>query len=66
MNVVLFFDFEPKNCIRVPTPWGFYGAKWDERYRSLCTFQTPCYVGGFGDLVDHVLPTERDVSANIL
>ena len=31
-----FFDFEPKKCFRVPTPWGLYGAEWDER--SLCTF----------------------------
>ena len=26
-----FFDFEPKKCFRVPTPWGLYGAEWDER-----------------------------------
>ena len=27
-----FFHFERKKCFRVPTPWGFYGAEWDERY----------------------------------
>ena len=31
MNLLVFFDFEPKKCFRVPTPWGLYGARWDER-----------------------------------
>ena len=31
MNLLVFFDFEPKKCFRVPTPWGSYGADWDER-----------------------------------
>ena len=26
MNVSMFFDFEPKNSFRVPTPWGFVGG----------------------------------------
>ena len=56
MNLLVFFDFEPKKCFRVPTLWGLYGAEWDERLCSLCTFQaifgmlavlatsvTPCY-----------------------
>ena len=38
MNLLVFFDFEPKKCFRVPTPLGLYGAKWDERSCSLCTF----------------------------
>ena len=38
MNLLGFFDFEPKKCFRVPTPWGLYGAVWDERYCSLCIF----------------------------
>ena len=38
MNLLVFFDFEPKKCFRVPTPLGLYGAKWDERLCSLCTF----------------------------
>ena len=38
MNLLVFFDFEPKKCFRVPTPLGLYGAKWDERLSSLCTF----------------------------
>ena len=40
MNLLVFFsDFEPKKCFRVPTLWGLYGAEWDERSCSLCTFQ---------------------------
>ena len=31
MNLLVFFDFEPKNGFRVRTPWGLYGAEWDER-----------------------------------
>ena len=31
MNLLVFFDFELKKCFRVPTPWGLYGAEWDER-----------------------------------
>ena len=38
MNLLVFFDFEPKKCFPVPTPLGLNGAKWDERLRSLCTF----------------------------
>ena len=37
MNLLVFFDFEPKKCFRVPTLWGLYGPEWDEC--SLCTFQ---------------------------
>ena len=25
-NFLVFFDFEPKKCFRVPTPWGLYGG----------------------------------------
>ena len=38
MNLLVFFDFEPKKFFRVPTLWGLYGAEWDERLCSLCTF----------------------------
>ena len=31
MNLLVFFDFEPKKCFWVPTLWGLYGAEWDER-----------------------------------
>ena len=29
--VFFSLDFEPKKCFQVPTPWGLYGAEWDER-----------------------------------
>ena len=29
MNLLIFFNFEPKKCFRVATPWGLYGAEWD-------------------------------------
>ena len=31
MNLLVFFDFEPKKCLQVSTPWGLFGAEWDER-----------------------------------
>ena len=50
MNLLVFFDFEPKKCYRVPTPWGLYGAEWDERFSAmfgmlavLATLVTPWY-----------------------
>ena len=30
-TLLVFFDFELKKCLRVPTLWGLYGAEWDER-----------------------------------
>ena len=39
MNLLVFLYFEPKKCFWVSTPWGLYGAEWDERWCSLCTFQ---------------------------
>ena len=35
MNLLVFFDFEPKKCFRVPTPWGLYEAEWDERLQFM-------------------------------
>ena len=39
MTLLVFFDFEPKRCFRVSTPWGLYGAEWDEHFCSLCNCQ---------------------------
>ena len=60
------FDFEAQKCFRVPTPWGLYGAEWDERLRSSCTFQPFCYVDSFGDLGDPMLPPLRGVSGDVV
>ena len=38
MNLLAFFDFEPKKCFRVPTPWGLYGEEWDERFMQFMHF----------------------------
>ena len=38
MNLLVFFDFEPKKCSRVPTLWGLYGAEWDERLMQFMHF----------------------------
>ena len=53
MNILGFFDFQPKKCLCVPTPWGLYAAEWDERFVHLSAFfamlavvatsVTPCY-----------------------
>ena len=47
MNPLVFFDFKPKNCFRVHTVWGLYGAELDERLCSLCTFQAFLLCWGF-------------------
>ena len=31
MNLLVFFNFEPKKCFRVPTRGRLYGPEWDER-----------------------------------
>ena len=51
MNLLVFFDFEPKKRSRVPTPWGLYGAEWDQH-------------GAFGDLGDPMVPTLKGVSGD--
>ena len=38
MNLLVFHDFEPQKCFRVPTPWGLYGAEWDERFMRFMHF----------------------------
>ena len=35
MNLLVFFDFEPKKCFRVPTLWGFV---WGGMGRALMQF----------------------------
>ena len=62
MNLLVFFDFELKNCFR---SWlhrvcmGRSGMSADAVYALFSHF---CYVGGVGDLGDPVLPTVRGVS----
>ena len=62
----VFFDFEPKKCFRVPTPWGLYGVEWDERCAVYALFSCFRYIGDFGGLGDPVLPTLRGVSGEVV
>ena len=67
MNPLLFFDSELKKCFRVPTPWGLYGAEWDERFYAVyVVFSHFCYVGGSGGLGDPTLPTPRAASGDVV
>ena len=66
MNLLVFFDFEPKKCFRVPTLWGLYGPEWDERYAVYALFSHFCYVGRFGDLSGPVLPTPSGASGDVV
>ena len=34
INLLVYCNFEPKKCFRVPTPWGSYGVERDERLCS--------------------------------
>ena len=43
-----------------------YGAEWDPAHAVYALFSHFCYVGGFGDLGDPVLPTVRGVSGDIV
>ena len=50
MNLLVFFDFEPKKCFRVPTLFGFVWGG----------------VGRAGDLGDPVVPTLRGASGDVV
>ena len=65
-NLLVFFDFEPKKCFRVPiygVCMGRGGTSADAVYALFGHF---CYVGGFGDLGDPVVPTLRGVSGDVV
>ena len=47
MNPLVFFLFSGEKVFRSPTPWGLYGAEWDELSCSLCTFQPYLLCLGF-------------------
>ena len=64
MNLLVFFDFEPKKFFRLPTLWGLYGAEWDERLCSLMHFSA--IFAMFVDLGDPVVPTLRGASGDVV
>ena len=49
-----------------PDSMGFVWGGLGRALRQLCTFQLFCYVGGFGDLGDPVVPTLRVVSGDVV
>ena len=61
-----FFYFEPKKCFRLHAVC--MGRRWDERSCRLVSalFSHFCYVGGFGELGDPVVPTLRGVSGDVV
>ena len=62
----LFFYFESKKCFPVLTSLGLYGAEWDKRRCSLCTFQPFCSFDGFGDLTYPVVPILRGAHRHVV
>ena len=65
MNLlVFFFNFEPKKCFWVPTPWGM-GRSGTSAHAGYALFSHLWYVVGFGDLGDPVVPTLRGVGGDV-
>ena len=67
MNLLVFFDFEPKKVFPGPNSIGFvWGGVGRALMQFMHLFSHFCYVGGFGDLGDPVVPTLRDVSGDVV
>ena len=69
-NLLAAFNFEPKKCFRVMTPWGMYGAEWDRQSCSLYIFQPFLlfrrFFVHFGDLGNPVAPTLKGASSDVM
>ena len=66
INLLIFFDFEPKTVSESRLHgvcMGRCGTSADAVYALFSYF---CYVGGFGDLGDPVVPTLRGVSGDVV
>ena len=66
MNLLGFFGFEPQKCFWVPTPWVCMGRSATSVHAVYALFSHFCFVGGFGDLGDPVLPTLRGASGDVV
>ena len=67
MNLLVFFDFEPKKFFPGPDSMGFvWGGVGRSAYAVYALFSHFCYVGGFGDLGDPVVPTLRGASGDVV
>ena len=64
MNLLVFFDFELTNVSesRLHGVW----QRGTSAYVVYALFSHFCYVGGFGDLRDPVLPTLRGASGDVV
>ena len=67
MNLLVFFDFEPKKVFPGSDSMGFvWGGVGRALMQFMHFFSHFCYVGGFGNLRDPVLPTPRGVSGDVV
>ena len=61
-----FFDFEPKKCFRSRLYGVCMGRSGTRANAVYALFSHLCYVGGFGDLGDPVVPSLRDVREDVV
>ena len=66
MNLLVFFDFQPKSVSGSRLHGVCMGWSGTSDYAVYALFSHFCYVGGFGDLGDPVVPTLRGVSGDVL
>ena len=67
MNLLVFFDFEPKRFFPGPDSMGFvWGGVGLVLFAVYALFSHFWYVGGFGDLGDPVVPTLRGASVDVV
>ena len=66
MNLLVFFNLEPKKCLRVPLHGVCMGRSGMSAQAVYALFSHSWYVGGFRDLCDPALPTLRGVSGDVV
>ena len=66
MNLLVFSDFEPKRVSGSRLHGVCMGRSGTSAHTVYALFSHFCYVGGFGDLGDPMVPTLRGVSGNVV
>ena len=66
MNLLVFFDFEPKKFSGSRLYGVCMGRSGTSAYAVYALFNHLCYVGGFGNLGDPVVPTLRGASGDVV
>ena len=61
-----FFDFDPNKSFWIPTLWRCMGQSGKGADAVYALFSNLCYVGGFGDRGDLVVPTRRGASGDVV